>query len=175
MLSTNEAKGPTPEPVWNVLNIVRGTTVDGPGFRTSVYLAGCAHGCPECHNPQSWNPAGGCQMTLPEILAVVREEDFDVTLTGGDPLFNPVSSRRLVEALKDEGRNVWVFTGFTWETICLKTVLLDAVRNADVVVDGPFVKQLHDPDLLFIGSSNQRLIDVKASLSADAVRLWNPS
>ena len=68
--------------LYNVLKIERGTTVDGPGFRTSIYLAGCRHGCPGCHNPQSWDFETGVKMSLEEIMDVVREEEFNVTLTG---------------------------------------------------------------------------------------------
>ena len=73
--------------LYNVLKIERGTTVDGPGFRTSIYLAGCRHRCPGCHNPQSWDFEAGVKMSLEEIMDVVREEEFNVTLTGGRPLF----------------------------------------------------------------------------------------
>lgn len=157
---------------YRVLSIIRGTTVDGPGFRTSIYLAGCAHACPGCHNPQSWNPEGGDIMTLSEIMDIVRDEDFDVTLSGGDPLFNPESVRNLIEALKQDGRNVWIFTGFRWEEIMASEKLRDAVELADVVVDGPFVESLRNPDLLFRGSSNQRLIDVGRSISSGHPVTW---
>lgn len=151
---------------YNVLAIIRGTTVDGPGFRTSIYLAGCRHACPGCHNQQSWNPDGGEIMTDDDILEVVDEEDFDVTLSGGDPLFNPESTKHLVDLLAERGRKVWIYTGFTWERIVADNMLVDAVRNAAVVVDGPFIERLKDPDLPFRGSSNQRLINVAASLSS---------
>ncbi len=157
---------------YRVLSIIRGTTVDGPGFRTSIYLAGCAHACPGCHNPQSWNPEGGDIMTLSEIMDIVRDEDFDVTLSGGDPLFNPESVRNLIEALKQDGRNVWIFTGFRWEEIMASEKLRDAVELADVVVDGPFVESLRNPDLLFRGSSNQRLIDVGRSIRSGHPVTW---
>lgn len=111
-------------------------------------------------------------MTLDEIMEVVREEDFDVTLSGGDPLFNPQSTAKLVDALKRDGRNVWVFTGYRWEEIAADANLLAAVVNADVVVDGPFVENLHDPDLLFRGSSNQRLVDVAVSIRLGEVHTF---
>lgn len=112
-------------------------------------------------------------MSLDEIMEIVQEEDFDVTLSGGDPLCNPDATFRLVEALKENGRNIWLYTGFTWEEIIETSrseqlskehSLFDIVRNVDVLVDGPFIESLRDPDLLFRGSSNQRLIDVKSTL-----------
>ena len=71
-----------------ILDIIPGTSVDGPGLRTSIYLAGCNHQCPECHNPQSWDFAGGKAMSVEEILDVVEENGFNVTLTGGDPVYS---------------------------------------------------------------------------------------
>ena len=157
---------------YNILSIIRGTTVDGPGFRTSIYLAGCGHHCPGCHNPSSWDHRGGSPMSLAEVMDIVREEDFDVTLSGGDPLFNPESTGILIDALKADNRNVWVFTGYTWEHITNSEALLDSIKNADVIVDGPFIEKLRDPDLLFRGSSNQRLIDIRKSLESGKITLY---
>lgn len=71
-----------------ILDIVPGTSVDGPGLRTSIYFAGCSHQCPGCHNPQSWDFAGGREMSIDEIMDIVDENGFDVTLSGGDPMYN---------------------------------------------------------------------------------------
>ena len=154
---------------YNVLAIMRGTTVDGPGFRTSIYLAGCNHACPGCHNPQSWNPEGGEIMAAEDIIKIVDEEDFNVTLSGGDPLMHPESTKHLIDLLTQKGRKVWVYTGFTWEQIISNDKLRNAIQNATVVVDGPFIDKLKNPDLLFRGSSNQRIIDVAASLSSEKI------
>lgn len=141
-----------------VLDIRRGTTVDGPGFRTSIYLAGCAHACPGCHNPDSWDPAGGVEMTLDEIMAVVREEEFDVTLTGGDPLYHPEQTAELARAISEAGFKVWLYTGYTYEQILASPRLSLPLPWLEAIVEGPFVESLRDPDLLFRGSSNQRII-----------------
>lgn len=141
--------------------IIRGTTVDGPGFRTSIYLSGCNHGCPGCHNPEAQNPEYGKRISLSEIMRIVDEEDFDVTLSGGDPLFHPDLLKILVEALKRNGRNVWIYTGFTMEEILDDRKMFEAVKEADVIVDGRFEMALKDSDLPFRGSSNQRIIDLK--------------
>lgn len=146
---------------------MRGTTVDGPGFRTSIYIAGCNHACPGCHNPQSWDFRAGSQMTLEQIMEIVQEEDFNVTLSGGDPLCSPELTHILLDALKDDGRNVWLYTGYTWEQIITTPPLLENIKKVDVVVDGPYISSLRDPNLLFRGSSNQRLIDVIATLSSN--------
>lgn len=98
-----------------ILDIIRGTTVDGPGFRTSIYFAGCRHKCPGCHNPQSWDFNGGLETDIDDIMKIVIEEDFDVTLTGGDPMYHPEIVKELSRRVKEAGHSVWVYTGFTWE------------------------------------------------------------
>ena len=108
-------------------------------------------------------------MSLSEIMDIVREEDFNVTLSGGDPLCSSESTAILLKALKADRRTVWLYTGFTWEEILADPGLLACASLADVVVDGPFILSLRNPDLLFRGSSNQRLINVKASLEAGSV------
>ena len=143
---------------FRVLDIMKGTTVDGPGFRTAIYFAGCRHKCPGCHNPQSWDFNNGTEMTLEEILQVVEEEDFDVTLTGGDPLYNPDKIAILAKAIKNTGHSIWLYTGFTIEQIRDSEFLSAPLPFLDAIVDGPFIESLKDPDLLFRGSSNQRII-----------------
>lgn len=146
---------------YRVLDIIRGTTVDGPGFRTAIYLAGCRHQCPGCHNPQSWDFNTGSEMTLEEIMDIVKEEDFDVTLTGGDPLYSPESTAELTKAISDTGHSVWLYTGFTYEEILASPRLSLPLPYLEAIVDGPFVESLRDPDLLFRGSSNQRIIKLR--------------
>lgn len=148
------------EPTYRVLDIIRGTTVDGPGFRTSIYFAGCTHRCPGCHNPQSWDPLGGTEMSLSELIDIVREEEFNVTLSGGDPLMHPESTARLIHAIREAGHSVWVYTGYTWEEIQASTKLSKAIAEAEAVVEGPFIETLRDPSLQFRGSSNQRIIRI---------------
>lgn len=157
-----------------VLDIVRGTTVDGRGFRTSIYLAGCTHACEGCHNPQSWDFGGGKEMTLEEIMAIVREENFNVTLSGGDPMCSAAAVLPLARAVRDAGKSLWIYTGFLWEDLIADSDMRDLAELAEVVVDGPFLLSLRNPDLLFRGSSNQRLIDVALSFRAGKAVEWYP-
>lgn len=148
-----------------ILDIVEGTTVDGPGFRTSIYVAGCKHHCQGCHNPQSWDFASGRDMTEDEILGVVEKNRFNVTLSGGDPMYQPEAVAHLCLRIKQElGKTIWCFTGFLWEDIYDKPEYLPLLQNIDVLVDGPFVLSKRDTSLIFRGSDNQRIIDVPASL-----------
>ena len=159
-----------------VLHIVEGTSVDGPGLRTSIYLAGCNHRCPGCHNPDSWDFKGGEERTLDELMQVIAYNEAPVTLSGGDPLLQPVGTRALIHRIKTElGYNVWCFTGYTWEEIEKDPKLLDVVSELDVLVDGPFIQAQRDISLHFRGSHNQRLIDVQRTLTTGHLTLWTPS
>lgn len=154
------------------MDIIRGTTVDGPGFRTSIYFAGCNHHCEGCHNPDSWDFNAGREMSLDEIMSIVTEEDFDVTLTGGDPLYSPQAIIDIADMVHELNHTVWLYTGFTWEEIMEDDTLRNAAGHVDVIVDSPFILKLRDTDLLFKGSSNQRIINVKKSMEEGTPILW---
>lgn len=158
--------------VYRVLSIIRGTTVDGPGFRTSIYFAGCSHRCKGCHNPESWDFDGGYEMSLEEILAVVREEDFDVTFSGGDPLLHKSDIRLLEEAIAAEGKRIWIYTGFTWEEIMQSEQLRRLVALAETVVEGRYMEDMRDPDLNFRGSGNQRMMHPSEYMKRDGNLLF---
>lgn len=160
----------------SVLRIVESTTVDGPGLRTSVYCAGCANACPGCHNPQSWNMANGVMMTLDEIMDKIVAEDFcDVTFTGGDPMFQAAAFAELAARIKREtSKGIWCYTGYTFEECLKDSAKRRLLENVDVLVDGRFIMAERDTELLFRGSRNQRIIDVKRSLESGMVTLHNP-
>lgn len=146
-----------------IIDIVAGTTVDGPGLRTSVYMAGCSHNCPGCHNPQTHDPAGGMEMSIEEVIGVIEENGFDVTLTGGDPMFQPEATAELARRLKEKGYGVWCYTGYTYEHAVSDPRLSNVIEHVDVLVDGPFVQEERDISLRFRGSRNQRLVDLRRS------------
>ena len=156
-----------------ILHIVEGTSVDGPGLRTSIYMAGCNHHCPGCHNPASWNPQGGEERTLDELMQVIAYNEAPVTLSGGDPLQQSEGTRALISRIKHElGYNIWCYTGYTWEAIMNDPKLFKVVQELDVLVDGPFKMAERDISLRFRGSRNQRLIDVQRTLDTGVLTLW---
>lgn len=159
-----------------VLDIIEDTMVDGPGFRTSIYCAGCHHECPDCHNPQSWNPGGGHPMTTDEVMKIIVADPYaNVTFSGGDPLYQAEGFTELARAIRSQTqKTIWCYTGFTFEAIVKIPRYRQLLDEIDVLVDGPFVKSLRDEDLLFRGSSNQRLIDVPASLVKGEVVEFHP-
>ena len=156
----------------SLLQIVPDTTVDGPGFRTSVYCAGCRHHCPGCHNPKTWDFSAGTQISPREIWneILAQSPDSDITFSGGDPLYQVEAFTELAKIIKSESdKTIWCYTGFTFEEIVADAHLAQILPWIDVLVDGPFVLAKRDTSLQFRGSANQRLIDVPATLDAGGV------
>lgn len=160
----------------SILDIVEDTTVDGPGFRTTVYCAGCPNHCPGCHNPQSWDIGNGRYTDTDEILEVILADPFaDVTFTGGDPMFQPEGFAALARSIKERSsKNIWCYTGYLFEQIVENPAQRALLEQVDVLVDGRFVEALRDEQLPFRGSSNQRIIDVPRSLAQGKVQLLEP-
>lgn len=152
----------------SILDIVEDTTVDGPGFRTTVYCAGCPNRCPGCHNPQSWDIGNGREVDVEDILKIIISDPFaDVTFSGGDPMFQPAGFLALAKGVKEcSNKNIWCYTGYLFEDLLNNVQQRRLLEYVDVLVDGRFVEILKDEDLRFRGSSNQRIIDVPASLAS---------
>lgn len=152
-----------------VLQIVPGTSVDGPGLRTSVYLAGCSHACPGCHNPSSWDFSGGEEMTAEQVAEVVLSHGFNLTLTGGDPFLHSDldSLQQLVRLVKAAGLNVWIYTGFTFEQLKARSEFEPLLTLFDAIVDGPFIESHKSPNLPFRGSDNQKIRRGDGSIITD--------
>lgn len=159
----------------SILNIIHDTTVDGPGFRTAIYGAGCMHQCLACHNPHSWNIANGDLYAVDKLLSIIKENEFsNVTFSGGDPLMQVQGFAELAKLIKKEtNKNIWCYTGFTYEQILKSEELSQILPFIDVLVDGRYVDAFRNTDLQFRGSSNQRIIDVRKSTQANKIILWN--
>jgi anaerobic ribonucleoside-triphosphate reductase activating protein len=154
--------------------LVSDSIVDGAGLRLSVFVQGCPHRCPGCHNPQSHDPAGGSEMPVAEIAEKAARNPLlsGITLTGGEPMAQAAGCLALVRALP-KGLNCWVYSGYTYEEIvgsgdADQVALLNA---CDVLVDGRFVLAERSLSLKFRGSRNQRVIDLHRTRAAGAV-VW---
>lgn len=155
----------------SVLSIVHDTMVDGPGFRTSIYCAGCPNHCPDCHNPQSWDIKHGTPTSTEELMQEIMCDPFaNVTFSGGDPMYQAEGFTELAKAIREQSdKDIWCFTGYKYENLVKHPKQLELLKQIDVLVDGPFVKELRDEDLFFRGSSNQRIINVRKSLATGTV------
>lgn len=158
-----------------VAGVIKESVVDGPGLRLVVFVQGCPHHCPGCHNAHTWDPAGGAEMAVAEIASMVRANPLlkGVTLSGGEPFEQAAALAMLAAQVREAGKDVITYTGYTWENLLARAgeekeirELLDA---SDFLVDGPFLQERRNPDLLFRGSDNQRIIDVTASIEAGRV------
>lgn len=154
----------------SVIDISEGTSVDGPGLRTSIYFAGCVHQCPGCHNPQTWDINQGKPTSIDDLLEVIKYNEFPVTFSGGDPFVQATEVAELARRIKQElNLNIWCYTGYLWENLLKHEEFMPLLQNIDVIVDGPFIQARRDISLLFRGSGNQRIIDVQESLRKNEI------
>lgn len=145
--------------------------VNGPGVRYVIFMQGCPHNCPGCHNPDTHDITKGKIADTDFILMnIIGTKALDgITVSGGEPFMQPESLHALTFGAKYLGLNVWVYTGYRYEQIAsgeLGDDALAALSQIDVLVDGPFVESLKSDEHIWRGSSNQRLIDVQVSLKA---------
>ncbi len=159
-----------------ILDVLHDTMVDGPGFRTTIYCAGCPNHCKGCHNPQSWDPQGGTERTIDSLADEIMADPFaDVTFSGGDPMAQAEGFAELARAIRRRSKKtIWCYTGFIFETLLAQQHTRSLLEELDVLVDGPFIEAEKDADLLFRGSANQRIIDVRASLREGKTIEWTP-
>lgn len=159
----------------NYHNITKDDMLNGEGLRVVLWVSGCSHHCKNCQNPITWDPDDGLpfdEAAKAELFAELEKPYISgITLSGGDPLYcgNRGAIGELVKEIKTKfpKKNIWLYTGYTWEAISDLLFL----PYIDVLIDGKFVESLKDTKLHWRGSSNQRIIDVKASLEQDQVIL----
>lgn len=156
--------------------------VDGPGLRFAIFVQGCSHHCPGCHNPESQPFECGTNTSIDELVSGVQANGLvrGVTLSGGEPFDQVEASAELASRLKSLGYNLWTYTGYLYEDL-LESARAEGEASAtgrllestDVLVDGPFVQTKKSLGLKYRGSSNQRLIDMKATREQGTPVLWS--
>jgi len=151
-----------------IAGIVNDSIVDGPGLRLCVFAQGCPHNCPGCHNPKTHDTDGGYYIDIDEIIEMARKNPLlsGLTLSGGEPFMQAAVMRELAKEAHKMGLNVIAYTGYLWEEIIANETFKQLAFEVDYVVDGRFDKDLQTLELPFVGSSNQRIIDVKKSQEA---------
>lgn len=157
------------------VNIQPDSIVDGEGIRTVIWFQGCLHHCKECHNPETWNFDGGIEFDVEEIKAEIKNLKYQngVTLSGGDPFFQPIAALEIAKYAHSLGLNVWCYTGFTFEELLDEDIAKkEFLKNIDVLIDGRFEIAKKSLACKFRGSTNQRIIDVTKSLENNKVVLY---
>jgi anaerobic ribonucleoside-triphosphate reductase activating protein len=144
---------------------------NGSGLRVVLWVSGCSHCCTGCHNQVAWDPAGGLlfdDAAKSEIFEQLAKNYISgITFSGGDPLYaaNRLEIRALAAEIRQKypDKTIWLYTGALWEQIFKEPLLNDI----DVLVDGEFMESKKDVKLHWVGSANQRVIDVQKTLKQD--------
>ena len=153
-------------------NITKDDMLNGDGLRVVLWVAGCSHCCKDCQNPSTWDPLGGIPFDENAQKEIFEELDKNyisgITFSGGDPMHmaNYQDIKALAKEIKDKypGKTIWMYTGDVWENLYEDPIM----EYIDVLVDGEFHIEEKDVKLLWKGSANQKVIDVKKTLlSAD--------
>lgn len=149
---------------------------NGPGIRVSIFMQGCAFNCKNCFNPETHDFNGGEEFTdktIERIISLCANENVvGLSILGGEPMHpkNIDGTMRLAKAFKEKypDKTIWAWTGYLFDEYLSDK---EVCRYLDVVVDGQYVEELHNPSLKWKGSSNQRVIDVQKSLEEGKVVL----
>lgn len=153
-----------------IAGTVSESIVDGPGFRYTVFVQGCPHNCPGCHNPQTHGFNGGKTVDTDELFCECVEDPLNkgVTFSGGEPFCQAEPLYELGKRFKERGLGLWSYSGWTFEELLEKAKREPFVEKLlsilDVLVDGKFIEEQKSLALQFRGSANQRVIDVPKSL-----------
>lgn len=144
--------------------------VDGPGFRYVLFVQGCPHHCHGCHNPESWDPSGGCDMTVGDIFDEIMERPHlsGVTFSGGEPFEQVPALVDLAKLIKEAGLGLMSYSGYTLDELeARKDPDTDELLGMlDILVDGRYDESLRNLTLVYCGSENQRVIDMKKTRKA---------
>lgn len=150
---------------------------DGPGIRVSIFMQGCTFNCKNCFNPETHDFNGGKEFTddtINRVLELCKNDTIDgLSILGGEPMHpnNIEATTKLAKAFKETypNKSLWAWTGFQFDNY-LKDK--EVAKYLDVVVDGQYKDELHNPTLKWRGSENQRVIDVQKSIAENNVVLY---
>ena len=162
----------------NLAGLVDDSIVDGPGIRLTVFCQGCSHHCEGCHNPETWEFDGGTEMEEQQIVQMAKDNPLvkGITFSGGEPFDQAKGFAKLAKLLKQEGYEIASYTGYTFEELMNGTdEQKELMRSIDVLIDGPFILGIRNLSLIYRGSSNQRILDVKESIAqGKAIEVKSP-
>lgn len=149
---------------------------NGKGIRSTIFVTGCTHNCKNCFNKEYQDFSFGDIWTdeqTKEVIGYLKDPAVaGLTLLGGEPMQNTALTQILREIKKEVDKNIWIYSGYTFEQILEDQKRFELLNECDVLVDGLFVEELKDLKLKFRGSSNQRIIDIKKSLENQEVVMY---
>lgn len=162
----------------NYHNITHDDMLNGEGLRVVLWVAGCTHYCDGCQNKITWDPNDGILFdgyAFDEIMSALNKPYISgITFSGGDPLHprNVKTVTNLAKHIREHfpEKSQWLYTGYTYEQVRD----LEVLQYIDVLVDGPFVKNLKDVSYHWAGSTNQRVIDIVRTRTDGKIVLWEP-
>lgn len=159
----------------NLSSIKYYSTQNGPGFRTAIFVSGCRIHCEGCFNKVAWDFKCGKELTdeiIEKILYSCRENYISgISILGGEPLdyLNQSGVRKIIEAFRNrygESKTIWMWTGYEKDSIPITEHTNYILKELDAAVVGPFIKDLHDPELRYAGSTNQKIVKFKELLNS---------
>lgn len=151
--------------------LIKNDITAAPGLCVSFFTQGCPHHCPGCHNPETWDFNRGKEFTnetLQEILEALTAQNIhrDLCIMGGEPLCqeNAFLTRLIIQEVRKYAPDakIYIWSGYTYEELkrCGDPHVIDSLRLADVLIDGPYIEAERDITLPMRGSRNQRVIDL---------------
>lgn len=164
----------------NYIKITKNDIANGIGIGCVLWVSGCDIHCKNCHNQSTWDFNAGqpfTEDTMQEILLTLTKPYISrFTISGGHPI-DPRNAPKVLEIVKRvkmvfPNKDIWIYTGYTWEQVIRDELLLKILQYTDILIDGAYIDELRDISLPYVGSSNQRIILVKKSLEEGKVILW---
>ena len=157
-----------------IAGIIRDSITNGVGVRDVLFVQGCPHRCPGCHNPGTWDFTGGTEMSIKSIIELFRDSTNNITISGGEPFYYPIELCTLIGHLHHEypHKTFWIYTGYKIETLNPNDLRFLSRCKVEVIVDGKFDVDKRPSPLRFRGSTNQRLIDVRKTVQYGQIVSW---
>ena len=164
----------------NIAEIIKNDVANGPGIRLSIFVSGCTHNCEGCFNKEAQDFQYGRpydENIQNEILKELSKSQYSgVSLLGGEPMHpdNQKTVLSIIQTIKNKqpDKTIWLYSGYLYEDLKKQPTANQILSNIDVLVDGPFILSQKKLGLAYRGSSNQRLIDMKATNAKNEVILW---
>lgn len=162
----------------NYAQIRKYDIANGPGVRTTIFLTGCTLNCKNCFNKEYQNFHFGKvfdEKAFDEVMDCLSDANISgLSVLGGEPFDNLAGLKEFITKVRaNSEKDIWIYSGYTFEELLEKDGAMDVLKNIDVLVDGRFVEDLKDLKLKFRGSSNQRIIDMKRTLEEDEILLMD--